>query len=81
MTDAARRRYFMGVAKDKEQYLELLRAAQIDRKPETERLGHKGWDTKSWSSDGENLAEDVNAEPSDTDSFIRIPEEAAGKKL
>ena len=65
----------MGVAKDEEQYLELLRAAQIDRKPETEHLGHKGWDTKSWSSEDETLAEDMNAEPSDTDSFIKLPEE------
>ena len=80
-TDDARRRYFMGVAKDEEQYLQLLLAAGIERNPKTEHLCHKGWDTKYWSSDEENLAEDLNAEPSDTDSFIRIPEDTQGKKL
>ena len=65
----------MGVAKDEEQYHQLLLAAGIAQNPKTEHTGHKGWVTKSWSSDEENLAEDLNAEPSDTDSFIRIPEE------
>ena len=41
-TDAARRRYFMDVAKDEEQYLDLLRAAQIERKPR-----QNTWDTRA----------------------------------
>ena len=70
----------MGVAKEEEQYHQLLLAAGIARNLKTEHLGHKGWSTKSWSSDEENLAEDLNAESSDTDLFIRIPEDTQREK-
>ena len=71
----------MGISKDREQYQKLLVAAGIMRNPNMEHLAHRGWRKKSWSSEEENLAEDVNAEPSDTDSFIRISEDVKKEKL
>ena len=50
------------------------------RIPKKEHLGNKSW-RKSWSREEENLAEDVNAEPNDTDSFIRIREDIKKEKL
>ena len=80
-TDDARRRYFMGIAKDEEQYFDLLRGAKIEREPESEHPRGRGWDTRSWVSDEDNLAEDINAIPSDTDSFVRIPEDSTNRRL
>ena len=70
----------MAISKDREQYKRLLVAEGIMRNPKTEHLGNKSW-RKSWSSEEENLAEDVNAEPSDTDSFICLPEDIEKEKL
>ena len=80
-TDDARRRYFMGIAKDEEQYFDLLRAAKIEREPTSEHARDRGWDTRSWVSDEDNLVEDINAIPSDTDSFVRIPEDSINRRL
>lgn len=61
----------MGISKDMAQYRKLLIAAGIIEDPKTKHIGNK-----VWSSDEENLAQDVNDGLSDTDSFIRIPENA-----
>ena len=41
----------------------------------TKHLGHK-----YWNSDEENLVEDVNAEASDTDSFIQVSKDIKKEK-
>ena len=69
--EEARRQYLMGISKDMAQYRKLLIAAGIIEDPKTKHIGNK-----AWSSDEENLAQDVNDILSDTDSFIRIPENA-----
>ena len=53
------------------QYRRLLVATGII---EDSRIRHIG--QKNWSSDKENLAEDINDGLSDTDSFIHILEDA-----
>ena len=63
--EEARRRYQMGISKDREQYKKLLISAGIMENKKTKHLGHK-----NWTSDEENLAEVINAEVSDMDSFI-----------
>ena len=65
----------MGISKAREQYKELLIAAGILQDKGTGHLGQK-----NWTSDEENLAEDINADASDTDSFIRIPEDIKKKE-
>ena len=65
----------MGISKDMELYRKLLIVAGIMINEKTEHLGNK-----SWTSDEENLAMDINAEASDTDSFIQIPEDIKKEK-
>ena len=69
--EAARREYFMGVSNDRAQYRKLLNATGIIEDPKTE--------PNNWSSDEENLAEDLNA-LSETESFVRINDECKGSR-
>ena len=45
---------------------------------ENKKTKHLG--QKNWTSDDEKIAEDINAEESDTDSFIQIPEDIKKEK-
>ena len=64
----------MGISKDRAKYKKLLIAASIIEDMKTRSIGQK-----NWISDEENLAEDINDGLSDTDSFIRIPEDKKKK--
>ena len=70
-----KRRYLMGISRERQQYKMLLVAAGIMENKKTKDLG-----LKNWTSEEENLAEDVNEEASVTDSFIRIPEDIKKEK-
>ena len=68
--EEGRRKYLMGIFKDRVQYRKLLIVVGIIDNSKRRHIGYK-----NWSSDEENLAKDINEGLSDTDSFICIPED------